>query len=64
MSAMNLTDQSGGLACIECSAALGVDVSMPGEILDCPDCGLELEVRSVDPVVLGAAPEVEEDWGE
>ena len=53
-----------GLACIECAAALDAKVTLVGEILDCPDCGLELEVRSVSPIVLAAAPEVEEDWGE
>jgi alpha-aminoadipate carrier protein LysW len=35
-----------------------------GEIVVCPDCGVELEVLSVAPVSLGLAPEVEEDWGE
>ena len=49
--------------CIDCGAALAVEVRLPGEILDCPDCGIELEVRSVTPLVLAAAPEVEEDWG-
>jgi alpha-aminoadipate carrier protein LysW len=35
-----------------------------GEIVVCPDCGVELEVRSVAPVIVELAPEVEEDWGE
>ena len=35
-----------------------------GEIIVCPDCGVELEVVSVNPVVVEPAPEVEEDWGE
>jgi alpha-aminoadipate carrier protein LysW len=35
-----------------------------GEIVVCPDCGVELEVLSVNPVELDLAPEVEEDWGE
>jgi len=35
-----------------------------GEIVVCPDCGVELEVLSVEPITLGLAPEVEEDWGE
>jgi len=51
--------------CPECDA----DISLPpdtleGEIIQCPDCGTELEVRSVDPPVLELAPEEEEDWGE
>jgi alpha-aminoadipate carrier protein LysW len=46
-----------------------VPIAVPGgsrlsEILECADCRSELEVLSVDPVLLGIAPEVEEDWGE
>jgi len=51
--------------CPECAAEieLGADVE-PGEIVVCPDCGVELEVLETDPVALGLAPEVQEDWGE
>ncbi|MGD0266907.1 MAG: lysine biosynthesis protein LysW [Candidatus Methylomirabilota bacterium] len=35
-----------------------------GEIIQCPDCGLDLEVISVHPPELAPAPEEEEDWGE
>jgi len=51
--------------CPECAAEieLGDDV-MEGEIVDCPDCGVELEVVSLDPLALDLAPEEEEDWGE
>jgi alpha-aminoadipate carrier protein LysW len=51
-------------ACTECDARIAANVALPGEILDCPDCGAELEVRSVSPLVLALAPSVEEDWGE
>jgi alpha-aminoadipate carrier protein LysW len=51
-------------ACSECDARIAASVALPGEILDCPDCGAELEVRSVSPLVLALAPQVEEDWGE
>ena len=50
--------------CTECDARIQALVALPGEILDCPDCGAELEVRSVSPLVLALAPTVEEDWGE
>jgi alpha-aminoadipate/glutamate carrier protein LysW len=50
--------------CTECAAAIPTTPQMPGEILDCPECGVELEVRSIVPLVLAVAPEVEEDWGE
>lgn len=50
--------------CTECAARIPATPTLPGEILDCPDCGAELEVRSVTPLVLALAPDVEEDWGE
>jgi len=51
--------------CPECAAdiILAKD-TLPGEIIQCPDCGVELEVISLDPVTLALAPEEEEDWGE
>ena len=51
--------------CLECAAevALPADV-MEGEIVQCPECGLELEVMSLNPLSLEPAPEEEEDWGE
>lgn len=45
----------------------GVDVStdvMLGELMDCGDCGSELEVRSLSPMELQEAPMAAEDWGE
>ena len=50
--------------CTECAARITALVTLPGEILDCADCGAELEVRSVNPLVLALAPAVEDDWGE
>ena len=51
--------------CVECGAGVPLpeDV-MENEILHCPDCGVELEVISLEPLTLSLAPEVEEDWGE
>ena len=51
--------------CPECDAtiSLGADV-MEGEIVVCPDCGVDLEVTSLEPVTLELAPMEEEDWGE
>ncbi len=47
----------------------GEEIELPadvevGEIIDSPVTGAELEVISLDPVVLEEAPELEEDWGE
>jgi alpha-aminoadipate carrier protein LysW len=53
------------VACLECAADLGLDEGVEeGEIVVCPDCGVELEVTGVNPISLQLAPEVEEDWGE
>jgi alpha-aminoadipate/glutamate carrier protein LysW len=53
------------LTCIECDGDVTLDDSpIIGEILECPDCGVELEVTGLDPVEIDLAPEVEEDWGE
>lgn len=54
-----------GSACPECDAdVLFERPPLRGEIACCRDCGVELEVRAVEPIALELAPEVEEDWGE
>lgn len=51
--------------CPECDAVITFSrPPLSGEVVRCSDCGAELEVTSVDPLVLELAPEVEEDWGE
>ncbi|GAB4437385.1 MAG: lysine biosynthesis protein LysW [Anaerolineae bacterium] len=51
--------------CPECAADVALpDDVMEGEIVQCPDCGIELEVTSVNPPEVEVAPEEEEDWGE
>ena len=51
--------------CPICEAEVEVsDDAIVGEIVECPDCGSELEVKSLDPLAVEEAPEVEEDWGE
>lgn len=51
--------------CPVCDAdlSLGDDI-LKGELMECDDCGTELEITSVDPVKVEAAPEAEEDWGQ
>jgi alpha-aminoadipate carrier protein LysW len=59
MSAKKITE------CPGCAAEVQLpDDVVKGEIVQCPDCGLELEVMSVDPPEVDLAPEEEEDWGE
>lgn len=51
--------------CVECEGVVEVaDDVMLGELLECPDCGAELEVVNLTPLSLELAPEIEEDWGE
>ena len=51
--------------CLECDGEIELSGEVEaGEIIDCPDCGSEFEVKKVSPVELGFAPKEEEDWGE
>ncbi|MBP7694713.1 MAG: lysine biosynthesis protein LysW [Anaerolineales bacterium] len=51
--------------CPECEATLSLKDVVQGEIVVCPDCGVDLEVTEVQPAVqLALAPQEAEDWGE
>ena len=51
--------------CTECDCNIELtDDLVIGEIIVCPDCGIELEVMSLEPLSVDLAPQVEEDWGE
>jgi alpha-aminoadipate carrier protein LysW len=53
------------IECLECRGTVQVDDNvMLGEVLECMECGVELEIISLDPIAVELAPEVEEDWGE
>jgi alpha-aminoadipate carrier protein LysW len=55
------------IECPECCGEIGApnDV-MEGEILDCPDCGVEVEVREINGngIEICMAEIEGEDWGE
>jgi len=51
-------------SCPECAAEITLKDVMQGEIVVCPDCGVDLEVTSIEPLTLDLAPMEEEDWGE
>ena len=52
-------------ACCECDANIDLKPgTLQNEILQCPECGVELEVTHLYPVKLEPAPQEEEDWGE
>jgi alpha-aminoadipate carrier protein LysW len=51
--------------CPECEAQITLDTNAEvGEIIVCPDCGVDLEVISLNPAKLEVAPMEQEDWGE
>ncbi|MCA9305005.1 MAG: lysine biosynthesis protein LysW [Phycisphaeraceae bacterium] len=51
--------------CPECEGEIAFQRRpLAGEVVVCVGCSAELEVQTVEPLVLALAPEVEEDWGE
>lgn len=51
--------------CPECEAQLKLETGTEvGEIIVCSDCGVDLEVISLEPAKVQLAPMEEEDWGE
>jgi alpha-aminoadipate carrier protein LysW len=53
------------VSCPECAAEITLDEGVEvNEIIICPDCGVDLEVTSLDPATVELAPMEEEDWGE
>jgi len=52
--------------CPECEADVEIDEYDvdKGEIISCPECGIELEVVGLAPLQLDVAPQDEEDWSE
>ena len=51
--------------CPECAAEITLEKGTEvGEIIVCSDCGVDLEVISLEPPTIQLAPREEEDWGE
>jgi len=51
--------------CPECDAEVDIPAdAMENELIACAECGIELEIMSLEPLTLELAPDVEEDWGE
>ena len=51
--------------CPVCDAEIDLpEGTVAGELIECLECGTELEVSSLDPFELSEAPQEEEDWGE
>ncbi len=47
----------------EAEVALAED-TVQDELLECLDCGTELVVTGLEPLLIEEAPQAEEDWGE
>jgi alpha-aminoadipate carrier protein LysW len=53
------------VTCTECAVEIPLaEGTEAGEIIVCPDCGVDLEVVSLDPAEVQLAPMEQEDWGE
>ena len=51
--------------CPECEAEIPLEDVVVGEIIVCPDCGVDLEVLALQPAPeVALAPMESEDWGE
>jgi alpha-aminoadipate carrier protein LysW len=58
-------DSTVASVCPVCEAPLEIAAgTVVGELLQCEDCGTDLEIVGVNPYQIQEAPEVEEDWGE
>ena len=57
--------ERGSAECPECAAAVALDQEViSGEIVQCAECGVELEVVRNGDIAVRRAPDEEEDWGE
>jgi alpha-aminoadipate carrier protein LysW len=53
------------VTCPECAATIPLEPGAEvGEILVCPECGVDLELTGLDPATVALAPMEQEDWGE
>lgn len=53
------------VTCPECAAEMTLEAGVEvGEIIVCPDCGVDLEVTALNPAAVELAPMEQEDWGE
>ena len=52
--------------CPECDFQVSMDSPREGEVVECGDCGVQLEILQVanGGIGLDVAPSTEEDWGE
>ena len=60
------TEDRSMAVCPECEADVEIDEYDvdKGEVISCPECGVELEVVGLSPLQLDLAAQGEEDWNE
>jgi alpha-aminoadipate carrier protein LysW len=60
------TEDRSMAVCPECEADVEIDEYDvdKGEVISCPECGVELEVVGLSPLQLDLAAQEEEDWNE
>jgi alpha-aminoadipate carrier protein LysW len=60
-------------ACVECEAEFDIEEPELGDLVSCPECGLDMEIITIKPLELEAVaeeeeeeeePEEEDDWNE
>jgi len=53
------------VTCPECAATVTLEPDAEvGEIIVCPECGVDLEITGLVPATVALAPMEQEDWGE
>ena len=53
------------ITCVECNAVVEAPAdAVRGEIVDCPSCGVELEITNPETGEVRIAESAGEDWGE
>lgn len=56
---------STAVPCPVCDAALALPTdAVVAELVRCRECGIDLEIVTLDPPSLAEAPTEEEDWGQ
>lgn len=60
-----MSNQKNEVKCLECQAQITLETDLQvGEVITCPECSTDLEVKQVNQLKLSIAPKVQEDWGQ
>jgi len=51
--------------CLDCQTEIIINKdSQIGEVITCPDCGVDFEIIKTEPLEITQAPEIKEDLGQ